>query len=227
MRAVTVLAMERLDVALPFYMEFEELFIKYAKTHGLESEEFGRLAIISLCETIDFKNRMKLLKKLLSLKIPFHIPIVYGSYRLAVEVCRENGIWDAYEALNLAKLQLGDPLKKTVLREKERIEALVAFSSSFFAENELCFEKGTNDYAMVNQMTASLVDALETRRPISEDLLFLCWKWNTRITEGRPLDSLLGKSLCKTLEDILFTAPLNEFDWTWFNANLLPSAVTS
>ncbi len=215
MSAVETLVWNGLGLSLPFFIEFEELFVKYSRKHNLEDERFGRRVIFAICEGQGFVC-MKLLKRLLSLKIPF-------DRTSAVDICKEKGVWDAYEMLIMSTM--GKSLKNTVLRERNRIEALLAFSSSFFAENKLCFEKGSKDYAMMEQLTVSLVNAFENRRPISEDLLFLSWKWNNQISDGLPLESILGKSLCKTLEGILVT-PVNAFDWIWFKANLLNSAVS-
>ncbi len=220
MRAVSCLVQNNLGISLPFFMECEELFVKYARKHALEDEEFGRWAIFEISRSMSCPNRMELLKRLLSLKIPLKIP--FERNKTAMDTSKENGIWDAYEELTMSAM--GDSLKNSVLRERDRIEALDAFSSNFFAENKLCFEKGEDDHAMMKQLTISLENAFENRKPISEDLLFLCWKWNTRISGGSPLDSRLGKSLFKMLEDIL-VIPLNLFDWTWFKANLMPSAV--
>ncbi len=142
--------------------------------------------------------------------------------RTPILTSKSKGIWDAYEILTMSTM--GESLKNTVLTERNRIESLIAFSSSFFAENKRYFEKGSKEYEMMEQMTLSLVNAFEKRLPISEDLLFLLWKWSTQITGGRPLESLLGKVLFKTLENIL-VIPLNAFDWLWFKASLLHSAV--
>ncbi len=34
MRAFTILVEKNMDISLPFFMEFEELFVKYAHKHG-------------------------------------------------------------------------------------------------------------------------------------------------------------------------------------------------
>ncbi len=158
------------------------------------------------------------------MKIPLHMEVGTGiiAKKNPIEESKDGGVWDAYEVLNFSTM--GESLKNTVLRERNRIEELLAFSSNFFAENKGCFEKGEDDYSIMEKLGISLVKSFEKRLPISEDLLFLCWKWSTEITGGHPLDSFLGKELSKILNDIL-VIPLNAFNWTWFKANLLPSAV--
>ncbi len=227
MKTVRGLAERGMDLSLDFYMEFEDLFVKYARNHmeKIKDEEFGRMTIVAISQHNGFQNRMSLLKRLFSLRIPFveDKSIAPGfPNKTVIDISKEKGIWDAYEALTLSTM--GESLKNTVLGERDRIEALVAFSSNFLSQNKRCFERGTSEYSTMEQMTISLVNALEKRLPISEDLLFLLWKWSSQISGGHPLDSFLGKGLCKILNDILLI-PLNAFKWTWFKANLLQSAV--
>ncbi len=70
----------------------------------------------------------------------------------------------------------------------------------------------------------SLVACFKERTPLSEDLLFLGWKWSARSVEGGTSKSLLWTSLKETLSKVL-AIPLNKTDWVWFKMNLLGTSV--
>ncbi len=73
-------------------------------------------------------------------------------------------------------------------------------------------------------LTAFLVESFEKRLPISEDILFICWKWTQKTHGGKPLRSDLWSHLMNTLKECL-AIPIRELNWKWFAANLFHSAV--
>ncbi len=203
------------SVLLPFFLECEELFVNYTQRNDLCMDEFGRWPLHLTCTMLKGPKRMELLRKLLPLKIPFDKKVFEtssGPNESTLEACKRLGISDVYEVLNMSTM--GDSLKASVLKERDRIEALLATSSTFFMDYK-SFEKGKDGFennAMMEQISKSLEKAFEQRTPISDDIFFLVWRWNTKINGGKPLVSSLWKALEKTLREVL-RIPVDEFSW--------------
>ncbi len=107
-------------------------------------------------------------------------------------------------------------MKGRVVKERERIEALNAMSSQFLELNN-CFNKESKGYAMMESLTASIIQCFKERCPLSEDLLHIAWKWNDEILIGKggAMESSLWKCIYETLTNVL-SLPLNKRDYIWF-----------
>ncbi len=126
-----------------------------------------------------------------------------------------------YEAIIM--WEMGDSLKSSVMKERVRIERLKGFSTSFM-DSHGCEKEGSEGYQFMKDMTAFLEASFQKRLPLSEDILFLCFRWNAIMHGGNVMKSSLWKCLAKELPRIL-KIPMKEIEWAWFKSNLFHSAV--
>ncbi len=98
--------------------------------------------------------------------------------------------------------------------------------SKTFIDALKCLEKDGKGWKVMETMHGFLKDALERKLPISEDLLFIVWRWTRETHDGKPLKSSLWKCLSVVLRDVL-AIPINPSKWKWFSAQLFSSAVSS
>ncbi len=96
-------------------------------------------------------------------------------------------------------------------------------TANFLAANK-CYEKDSSGYKMMEMMTGAAITCLKERTPLSEDMLFIAWKWSAKVEEGGSSKSRIWKTLKETLEKTL-VIPLNRRHWMWFKMNLLHSGV--
>ncbi len=210
-------------IALPFYKTFESLFVEYSQGPKRE-DDFGKKLLFTLCDVRgDQKTGLSgeaatILRGLLSLKIG--LDTVNNDGKSPFDVCKTRGRWEMYEMMNLS--QMGDSLKGSVVAERERVEALRATAASFIDTNR-CLEKGKG-HEMMEIIVKSLEESFDKRLPISEDILFIGWRWIHLTNDGRPLKTSLWRCMAKNLKEVL-AIPMNMLYWKWFESNILRSAV--
>ncbi len=76
---------------------------------------------------------------------------------------------------------------------------------------------------MMVLLTKEVIRCINERLPLSEDMLFICWKFAV-FSNKNPLDSDLWKVLSTRLEEVL-KLPLHPLNWAWFKSNIMKSAV--
>ncbi len=121
-------------------------------------------------------------------------------------VARARRLYVFLELLNLAKL--GESMKGRVISKRAKIQELKAMSANFLLSND-CYTLDSKGYKMMEEVTLSLVTCLKERSPLSEDLLFIAWKWASKTVKGGASKSILWKTMRKTLEEVL-VIPLNK-----------------
>ncbi len=136
-------------------------------------------------------------------------------------IAQTRGLFVLLEVLNLAKM--GDKMKGRVIQERERLKRVKATAANFLSAND-CFNEKSKGYAMMGLLTESILTCLKQRTPLSEDLLFIVWKWSAKVEKGGTSESNLWKTLKETLEKTL-VIPLVKRHWEWFKMNVLYSAV--
>ncbi len=112
-----------------------------------------------------------------------------------------------------------------VIEERDRIELLRATALNFLQVNG-CLEKGSKGYEMMEILCESMTQCFSHKIPLSEDILFICWRWVHFISDGQSLKSEFWKSIKKTVEEVL-AIPANPIHAAWFKMNVRQSAVKS
>ncbi len=208
--------------SLPFYDAFSHYMAKEVqKRHG----EFGGPLLIKLSamgsgsELYLSKDHHKLMKRFLRARPNTMHKDAKGM--TAYDHARKIAAWVCYELLNLSKM--GDSMKTRVIEERERLEGLRATATTYLEANN-CFKKRSEGYKMMEYIRDSIIRSFEKRHPLSEDMLFICWKWLQKLHDGQPTKSHLWGKISKSLRSAL-KIPLNAKDWVWFKFNVFHSAV--
>ncbi len=197
-----------------FLQEFEQIFLTRMKTDVSFIEEF----LIGLCKEKVAKKvkrsgeALRLVKKLVSMKVPFE---------RALEESKRSGSMEIFEYLLFCGM--GEALKGSVLKERQRVENLKGFASSFMNAHR-CLEKDSKGHEFMEEMTRFMEVSFEKKLPISEDILFLTFRWSAIRCDGKIMESSIWKSLAKVLTEVL-SIPMKEIEWEWFKSNFFHSAV--
>ncbi len=99
----------------------------------------------------------------------------------------------------------------------------VAMAMNFLTANN-CFEPSSEGYEMMKCMEKSIITCLKQKTPLSEDMLYLTWKWVCKTKKGGSSNSELWETIKETLLNVL-DLPINKRDWVWFQMFVMTNVV--
>ena len=154
-----------------------------------------------------------------------------------VDVAIKYGNWSHVQQIALAKM--GQKMKDKAKTEEKRIEAKRGIVNTFIKQRQKMAKKAEETKDEVkDEMTGEMKDKLledllvtvlnliEEQAAISDDMLYLCWKYEMNKMKNEPNHStnrlwvVLKKVIFNVLEDTK-----NKQKWIWFKKNLLSSVI--
>ncbi len=135
---------------------------------------------------------------------------------------KENGCYAFLEELNLVAMK--GSTKGRVIEERLKLSSKKAMATNFLNANN-CFNPSSEGYSMMKRMETSIIECLKQKTPLSEDMLYVTWKWVSKVTgEARSGNSELWTTIKETLLSVL-TIPINKRDWEWFKVYVMENVV--
>ncbi len=134
---------------------------------------------------------------------------------------RRNGSYAILEEINLAAMK--GSMKGRVVEERLKLSSKKAMATNFLETNK-CFTPKSEGYEMMKSMQKSIITCLEQRTPLSEDMLYVSWKWLSKVKKEGSSKSKLWEAIKETLLNVL-TLPINKRDWEWFKLFVMENVV--
>ncbi len=138
------------------------------------------------------------------------------------EVAKQKSLYVFLEELNLAGMK--GSMKGRVVEERAKLCSKKGMASNFLETND-CFNASSDGYSMMKILEKSIISCLKQKTPLSEDMLYLTWKWVCKTTKGGSSNSELWEAIEETLLEVL-KLPINKRDWQWFKMFVMENVVT-
>ena len=130
----------------------------------------------------------------------------------AKEIALEQGKWAIYEKILFSKK--GAKMKEKVLKEKNRLDLQRGTAHRFLNVIDKDSEAG------MEELVSIMIDLLNNRQPISDDMLLACWKYETSKKEfinENKFESKLWIAI-ESIANQVLQLPLNKVDFVWFKS---------
>lgn len=119
---------------------------------------------------------------------------------------------------------MGSKTRQKVNNERNKVEKQRGVIGQFLTNQ--CNKKLGS--MALNSIVDTMISMIKEKKPISDDLLLLCWKFELskkkKSEKYDPLSSPLWKAIEETVQDVL-TIPINKVDWFWFKEYLFYSSI--
>ena len=138
----------------------------------------------------------------------------------AKEIALAEGQWEIYEKILFSKN--GAKMKEKVLKEKNRLDLQRGTADRFLSIINKDSKEG------MEKLVSIVIDLLNNRQPISDDMLLACWRYERRKKEFFNENKFENSKLWIAIENItnqVLQLPLNKIDFVWFKSFLFHSAI--
>ena len=146
------------------------------------------------------------------------------------------GRWSIYQKILFSKM--GTKMKEQLETTRAKLESKDAIVHQFLSLRslEMLSKNDENNDSNVSNVDLAMESILETvinlineRLPISDDLLLVCWKYELmKLSKNdenfNPLNTRLWIAISNVLNNVL-ELPLNKKDYIWFSSYLLHSSI--
>ena len=127
----------------------------------------------------------------------------------------KHGQWSSVKQIALAKM--GSKMKNQAKLEEKRIESKRGIAQQFLKQRKIMgFD--VQDDVLLEQLLLTVINLIEQRLPVSDDMLLVCWKYEM-LKNGNEKKNRLWNVLKTTIKYVLDHSK-NKRNWIWYGFSL-------